>query len=381
MAVLLGVACLPIMRFADPPTHPKGPRVSSIDGLRGFLAFAVFFHHAAISHEYWLTGKWAVPLSRFYGLLGQVGVSVFFMITAYLFWTKLLRDGGRPKWIQLYLGRVFRIGPVYWVAIAWMLLLLFWKTGFVLHEPAIVVLREIAGWLAAGIVWPRNINGYAGTLELIAGVTWSLFYEWLFYFSLVVTALVIRRKVNDLLFTASALVATVAYVLWHVRTFEARSPPAVCAELFLIGMTCASLEKRGLLRRLPNWLASGLVLLSIACIFLRYESANLAIPPLLLGAAFFLIVSGCDVFGVLTSVPARRLGDISYGVYLLQGLVLTCVLSVSPIREFFLASALQHWITVLGIAVLLVTAALVVHLLVEDPGVDLGRRLGSKIRM
>lgn len=37
----------------------------------------------------------------------------------------------------------------------------------------------------------------------------------------------------------------------------------------------------------------------------------------LLGAAFYLGSSGPILFGILTSQPARRLGDISYSVYLL----------------------------------------------------------------
>lgn len=379
MAALLGVAALPIMRLADPPTHAKGPRISSLDGLRGFLALSVFFHHAAISHTYWLTGQWAPPPSRFYELLGEVGVSTFFMITAYLFWTKLIEEHGRPNWIRLYVGRVFRIGPVYWVAICCMLLLVAVKTNFRLQQPLIQVLRQVAGWLALGVLRPYDVNRYAGTNQLLAGVTWSLSYEWLFYFSLIFSAFVIRRKIDDLWFSIAVSIAVTTYLIRHAHGVLPASPPSVCAQFFLLGMTCASLEKRRLLPKMPGWLSSSLALALVATVFLSYNSVYSAAPPLLLGVAFFLIISGCDIFGLLSSIPARRLGDISYGIYLLQGLLFTCLLSLQPLRVFFLSSAQNYWLTVMGSAILLVVASTFVHVYVENPGIQTGRRVSRAL--
>jgi peptidoglycan/LPS O-acetylase OafA/YrhL len=51
-------------------------------------------------------------------LLGPFGVSMFFMITGYLFYSQLLKGKGRPNWKKLYIGRVFRIIPLYWFAVA-----------------------------------------------------------------------------------------------------------------------------------------------------------------------------------------------------------------------------------------------------------------------
>ncbi len=85
LAVLLALARLPVFTAVDTPPSPHFNRVATLDGLRGFLALAVFFHHAAIYHRFLLDGVWALPPSRFYALLGPVGVSVFFMITGYLF--------------------------------------------------------------------------------------------------------------------------------------------------------------------------------------------------------------------------------------------------------------------------------------------------------
>jgi peptidoglycan/LPS O-acetylase OafA/YrhL len=59
----------------------------------------VCFHHAVVGYVCYAHGRREAPPSRFYTLLGQVGVACFFMITAFLFWTKGLRDR-RPPWLR-----------------------------------------------------------------------------------------------------------------------------------------------------------------------------------------------------------------------------------------------------------------------------------------
>ena len=120
MFIAMGLAGLPLLRFLD-GAEDHGNRYSSIDGLRGFLALGVFVFHLVVTHRFIETGTWEVPDSRFYVLLGPIGVSVFFMITGFLFWGKLLRTKGRPRWNALYIGRLFRIGPLYLVVVVIML--------------------------------------------------------------------------------------------------------------------------------------------------------------------------------------------------------------------------------------------------------------------
>src|SRR5258708_2116203 len=107
MAVILLVASTPLLNWADTPPKAVPARVLTMDGLRGFLALGVFFHHAAIYHQYSQTGKWYLPPSRFYADLGPIGVAMFFMVTGYLFWTQMLKAEGKPNLAKLYLGRIF----------------------------------------------------------------------------------------------------------------------------------------------------------------------------------------------------------------------------------------------------------------------------------
>lgn len=48
LALLLIFIRLPIFASADSSWHEQGMRTTTIDGLRGFLALGVFFHHALI---------------------------------------------------------------------------------------------------------------------------------------------------------------------------------------------------------------------------------------------------------------------------------------------------------------------------------------------
>jgi peptidoglycan/LPS O-acetylase OafA/YrhL len=85
-----------------------------IDGLRGFLAFGVFVHHASIWYYFLQHGSWVVPESRLYTHLGQSTVTVFFMITGFLFYGKVLESKkNNIDWLRLYVSRCLRILPLF----------------------------------------------------------------------------------------------------------------------------------------------------------------------------------------------------------------------------------------------------------------------------
>ena len=105
MGILLLIANSPLLKAADSPPNSHGQRVTAFDGLRGFLALAVVFHHGVTYHLYISTGEWLIPAwATFYLLLGKFGVAGFFMITGYLFWHRVLVSQGKPNWKQLYIG-------------------------------------------------------------------------------------------------------------------------------------------------------------------------------------------------------------------------------------------------------------------------------------
>ncbi len=61
---LVLLAATPFLKAADTPPSATASRVQTLDGLRGFLALAVFFHHGAIYHTYIQDGIWRPPSDR-----------------------------------------------------------------------------------------------------------------------------------------------------------------------------------------------------------------------------------------------------------------------------------------------------------------------------
>lgn len=366
LAIIVGIAALPWFRFVD--STSTNPRFTTLDGLRGFLAFSVFVFHLIVTQEYIESGEWEPPRSRFYALLGPVGVSLFFMITGFLFWGKLLREQGRPLWKELYLGRVFRIGPMYLFVVLAMLFIVFARTGFVLHEPISDVVSSVLQWIMLGIFNTEpDVNGYPATYVL-AGVTWTISYEWAFYASLLVMAYFARAKTH-LLFVFSMLALSLAGKVLTGNFIIGM------AAVFASGMAVASLQHENWLPRMPRPLASVLAFVALVIIFVFLENGYGLDTLILLSIFFLLVCSGASLFGVLTNVASRRLGNISYSLYLLQGLVLTLVFSVSSIRDFALQSELNYWIIGALCATLLVIAAALGYFFIERPGIGLGKRL------
>ncbi len=374
IALLLGIAATPLFRAADSPPIPASNRIGAFDGLRGFLALSVFFHHTAVYHDYLRTGVWASPSSRFYLLLGPAGVSMFFMITGYLFYSQLLKERGGPNWKKLYIGRIFRIIPLYWFAVALVVLGVGVHTNWRLNVSPIQLILEIVRW-SLGAVFPEApINASDFTYRITLYVTWTLRFEWFFYLSLLALAIPARWRWSGLLFPPVFL----CFALLH-EVFAASAPtPWICVALFLIGMSTAALRNANPNLKLQGIPASLAALALIVVAFLVTQNIFRPLPELLLGAAFLLIGCGTDLFGLLSTFPARRLGNISFGIYLLQGAVFAGASSFSFMRSLDLSSPIGHWTVSLIEAVALVSLATLTHRFIERTGIDLGRRLVSK---
>ena len=370
MAGLLGLASTPLLTAADTPPSDTKSRVSSLDGLRGFLAYGVFFGHAARYHLYLQNGGWGFT-TAFYDMAQTGAVALFFMITGYLFWRKLLAKNGHPDWLGLYVGRIFRIGPLYLITITGMLAVVFLRAP-IGQEPLRGLAKEIASWMMLGVNYTKlDVNGYPNTHGILFGVTWTLHFEWLFYFCLAFLAVPARSKYHLQIVTIALAACLVHLVLTHRAGLKIE----MFAAVFLLGMLSGSLEER-------HWLIGGsqTVKSAIAVVFLALFAATQAVdyaplPAIFLGGLFYAIISGADLFGLLTSKAARRLGDVSFGIYLLQGLVVTTVFSTTWARSTALRSPAGHWSMMGGCAILLLILATLAHVYVERPGIKAGRAI------
>ena len=64
---------------------PAEVKYTTIDGLRGYLAFLVFMHHSVVWYFFLRTNEWNVPPTNLFIHFGQTSVALFFMVTGFLF--------------------------------------------------------------------------------------------------------------------------------------------------------------------------------------------------------------------------------------------------------------------------------------------------------
>jgi len=171
--------------------HNSNSRYETIDGLRGFLALFVFIHHSSVWHQFLHTGKWDLLQSNLYNHLGQTSVSFFFMITSFLFITKIIKHD-KFDFKLFLINRIFRLVPMYFVALLLILIIIFLISKFKLKVSLLILGVSIIKWLTFTVIY-SPINDYYLTNIVNAGVNWSLPYEWLFYFFLPILVILISR--------------------------------------------------------------------------------------------------------------------------------------------------------------------------------------------
>lgn len=352
-------------------------RYEALDGLRGYLAFFVVIHHAALWHAFARGEGWGSTPSNLYNQLGQGSVAMFFMITGFLFFGKLLRAEKKPiDWLELYTSRFLRIVPLYAFAVLLLLVLVALLSRFELQVPLPTLLEEVVRWFSFDFLGRPDINGVADTFTITAGVTWSLAYEWFFYFSLPLLAALLRRPVPFLWAIGSLLL--VALLVWGPSWNAAFEQ----SRYFLSGMLAAVIAHKTSFSRVAG--SSLFAVVASLCIVLAasfFRSAYMLGPFLLFSAAFIIFASGNTLFGLLTLKPAKLLGEISYSIYLLHGLLLYLVLGmiVGPARVAEL-TVLEYWLVVLGCVPVLITFCLLTFRTIEAPAMSHVPWLTSRMR-
>lgn len=367
LAVLLALATskLLVWRFGVPSLQG---RFAAIDGLRGYLAFFVFLHHACVWYFFSHGVPWRAPPSHLYNHFGQSAVALFFMITAFLFWSKLL-DGKRNgiDWRQLYQSRLVRLLPLYWTVLAALLLVLAWRTGFAWQVPWQSQVGPLLSWLWFTAGGMPDLNGVANTAQMVAGVTWSLPYEWLFYLLLPLAGWRMRIDLPRWAWLV-ALAAVVWWLLWR--------PDRLSMLFFLGGITAAYAVRRpAFCQWAQGGVASGLVLLLLGLTVWLFPGLHdlpgkwlKYVPLLLLSLAFVLIAAGNSLFGLLHLPVSRMLGEVSYSMYLWHGLLLYLALQhFWPTAQVVAWTPQQFWLAALALVPLLVLWCYASFRLIEAP--------------
>jgi peptidoglycan/LPS O-acetylase OafA/YrhL len=374
-------------------------RLAWLDALRGIGALAVVGEHLT---------TWAMPWLRPTSInLGVYGVLVFFLVSGYIIPSSLERHGDvRAFWI----GRVFRLYPLYLAVIGLTLALAWWI-------PIRPEVPRDASSVAAHATMLMDAVGSAGVLNTM----WTLSYEMIFY--LLVTALFVagvrdRRGLAPVVFGVIAAVAGFVlsgaplpggWVAW----------PAL--GVFVVGLACvlsgrastAGACALGVLAlalvlfssRVP-WFAAAVVAVMFAgTVIHRWERGEGPLWPVAVAAALvtftplwarnagwwwvqpdvwtLTIVLAAATFAVAMACRARAvpaflswLGTVSYSLYLMHLPILLVVMRLAgELRRAPLP--LQIGVSVAFLSVLLPVCWLT-HRLLELPAQRLGRRLAHR---
>lgn len=334
-----------------------GGRLEHIDGLRGIAALVVVFQHAAqFVHE---AGR-----SEFDWLLdnvnlGRFGVVLFFLISGCV--VPFSFKGGQPL-RNFAISRFFRLYPVYWLSIPVL-------TYLALQRGQSVGPGTVLGNLTM-------VQGFWGGSHIGPGY-WTLSYEMAFY--LLCAFLFWRGLMKDAKALGVLATAMLCAALWPVASLgdgPVSQAPYFIA-LFLLGtiLRMAFVDLDPVAGRIARWLVPLTLVAGAGLSGWIRQGPYLPGPgayftPLSLGAAMTLPVL-LFVLALLRPIRPPRwlcyLGAISYSVYLFQDIGLCLLPRLVSLHD-------HPFLYVLLVLAVTIAIAAVIHRIVEQPMIALGRR-------
>jgi peptidoglycan/LPS O-acetylase OafA/YrhL len=344
-----------------------------LDALR-FLAFLSVFTVHRMDH---------LPIDPakhfwFYNicLLGNFGVPVFFLLSAFLITELLVREDDRFGTIHVrsfYMRRILRIWPLYFAVFYGLILL----NHFIPHTGAADPVSWVAFTFFTGN-WYICSHGWIHAFPV--NPMWSISVEEQFYIAIPLIALYGRRfGLSIVSFTLMALsyviVTWYAWKGWH--GFSSQWTNSFVQFQFFSAGTLLSIALKG---RTPQWslgrrllgILTGIICLFVASVYLgvQADTPSSTVPQAPLGWA--LVLAGTILFFLsLLGTPARYLpksivylGRISYGLYLFHELIYTLVFHVwkAPAVRLSEFLHLAKWTGGVGTAIALGTTILLAHL-------------------
>jgi exopolysaccharide production protein ExoZ len=286
----------------------------SIQYLRGLAALSVLLYHTRL--EVAPPG----PSEPFHLYGFAFGVDIFFVVSGFIMWTTT--QGARQSPLGFLRLRIVRIVPLYWLALALYLAVLWLQAGDgpdQLPRPDEVV---------KAYLFIPYIDSLTGLNSPYYTLGWTLNYEMFFY---LVFAGALVRASNTLRFTAVAAILAGLVLLRLVVgaddpiLFRITSPLLL---EFLAGMAIAAALRRGFALPAP----AALLALALAFAFMvLLSSGHIDRWPraVYFGVPATLIVLGAvsleDRLARWPVPPLLLLGDASYSLYLSHGIVLKLV--------------------------------------------------------
>ena len=290
------------------------------------------------------------------------------MTTGLVFYPRVLAGFRSCTWVAIYLGRVFRILPLIAVSVVVVCVIITSRTGrsFDRGFPS-AILMWITSW------GEPPIFGYRDSARLNAYVLWSLWYEWLFYL-FVLPACALGRDLTRHWLPSWIVPGRAAVRRPRLEGLTLESKMPTFLPLFAIGMLADECRRReGIARLLRTPAAAGLATVALGIGMLAAPDPYGSVLPLF-GFFFTCVACGNDLAGLLRTRGALVLGECSYGIYLLHGIVLSLLfVDLGAWTGRLAAAEAPLLLPVVAIVAALVTP--LTYLLVERPAIEVGRTL------
>lgn len=330
-------------------------QINALTATRAFAAIMVVIHHFG-SELYPFT------LSKNIFHAGNIAVSYFFVLSGFVLF--IAYDGKRISYADYFKRRIGRIAPAYYLSL---ILMTFVAVGFLKYTLNANAAKEIG--LSA-----LFLQAYVPSFPLVLNSpAWSISVEMFFY--LLFPAFLILLNRNIRLFVIGTVVLFVLAQYFHMKYYEQRWSlpdsivdtvffnPAMHINQFLIGMLGGWLYLKTNIRKW-KFKGSSLLLLVVILLLIAYRPDSISYQVGLIAPVFmfFIVSTAVADTKVLNARPLVFLGEISYGIYILQFPVFKLLQSLNtsymhiPAGLFFFN----------GLVVLLLTATASYYLL-EQP--------------
>lgn len=342
------------------------PRVEALDALRGMFALAVAVYHLTV----W-TGALEGAARDASVVAGVYSVQGFFIISGFCFFRLYTRaQFDWPALKRFHIRRFMRIAPLFYAA-----LLLSYAVGKPVNPAA-----DWGRWLenmtlSFALFHPNHAMVMGG---------WSIGIEYLFYAALPLLVWIARSPLALGACAAALIACAVPYTFGKVeraplpQQFHTYVQVANHAFLFLLGGLVAELHRRSRWR-MPGAIALGSIAL-LAFAVVRTQPTVVDHLEVMIGFVRVKYVLVCLAIVALAAfarnsisplaAPLRKLGDISYSVYLVHPFA--WLLTAAVVRDHVDPPAQL----LLGVLATLALAACTERWL-ERPLLSLGRRWTS----
>ena len=306
------------------------------------------------------------PVAAVFRSYGTLGVDVFFPLSGYLITSFLIRHIERGAIRTFFLRRIFRIMPLYFVAVT-----IYYVAMRVLEQETGIIDRIwipytfLTGWFIF----------FDGVETVPYTITWSLSVEEFSYLLIGLAALAWRRGLLVTLLVVSILSLAFRFHLNEIGHSGIYHFPLARVDSIAIGGVIAWLMHRGK----P---ALGWVVVATAASAALRELGGAFAPTFLYSFVTFLtcvaiVISETWLVGFRSHIATAyaRVGFYSYFIYLFHFMVLEAQLKA---QALFGVGQLPFWVNVFLCLGLTYAAAVVSFRVFEGPMLKLGRRLETR---